>query len=469
MESRKGNTYRLNKLEKRRLRSKAKKRLANIKKHKAKSLIYQIYRIIHHYFPTLFDRMKEIEDYRKKKNYELAELITACIAMYIFKEGSRNAFNNDRQEEKFKQNYQRIFKMRLPHMDTVDKVMRRLTDSELEEIKTSMIRTLIEKKTLHKYRFLKKWFVVAVDGSGIMSFTKKHCDQCSHKSSKNGKTTWFHNVLEAKLVCSNGFALSLATEWIDHYDSPFKKQDCERKAFKRLAKKLKKIHPRLPICITADGLYPNQTFFSICENNQWSYILTFKEGNLPSIWKIVKVLLPSMTDNGADEIIAEGSKKIYRFYRWINGIEYHGYKLNWVECKEFEEDSKGNKIESGYFVHITDQNISRLEVSEISSTGRLRWKIENEGFNTQKNLGYNLKHKYSRVSWLAAKNYYQCLQIGHLINQLVELSEMTKQLLTGKITIKHLWKALIGFLTYCIVDCAQIPMLSQLRTQIRLE
>ncbi len=73
-------------------------------------------------------------------------------------------------------------------------------------------------------------------------------------------------------------------------------------------------------------------------------------------------------------------------------------------------------------MHITDHKISRLNVMEISFTGRLRWKIENEGFNTQKNLGYNLKHKYSRVSWLAAKNYYQCLQIGHLINQLVELS-----------------------------------------------
>ena len=215
MKSRKRNTYRVYKLEKRRLRSKAKNRLANIKKHKATSLIYQIYWIIHHYFPTLFDRMKEIEDYRKKENYELAELITACIAMYIFKEGSRNAFNNDRQEEKFKQNYRKIFKMRLPHMDTVDNVMRRLPEIELEELKTRMVQTLLEKKTLHKFRFQKQWFIVAVDGTGIMSFSKKHCDECQSKTSKNGKTTWFHNVLEAKLICSNGFSISLATEWIE--------------------------------------------------------------------------------------------------------------------------------------------------------------------------------------------------------------------------------------------------------------
>jgi hypothetical protein len=462
------NSRREKKLEERKLKSKAKKKLANIKKQKAKSLIYQLHWVIHNYFPALFERMRQIKDCREKSDYEIAELITACIAMYIFKEGSRNAFNNDRQEEKFKKNYHRIFKMRLPHMDTVDNVMRRLPEIELEKLKTRMIQTLLEKKTLHKFRFLKKWFIVAVDGTGIMSFSKKHCDECQSKTSKNGKTTWFHNVLEAKLICSNGFSISLATEWIEKPKGDFKKQDCERKAFGRLAIKLKKIHPRLPICITADGLYPYQGFFNICENNQWSFILTFKDGNLPSVWKKVELLRPVMTDGHYDEFTEEGSKKIHRFYCWVNEIDYHGYKLNWIECMESTDHIKGKK-ECGRFVHITDHKISKSSVAEISYTGRLRWKIENEGFNTQKNLGYNLKHKYSRVSWLAAKNYYQCLQIGHLINQLVELSSKCKKLLTGKITIKHLWKVLIGFLIFCVIDCEEISILSQLRTQIRLE
>jgi hypothetical protein len=456
------------KLEKRKLKSKAKKKLANIKKQKARSLIYQLHWVIHHYFPDLFERMRQIEDCREKSNYEIAELITACIAMHIFKEGSRNAFNNDRQEGEFKKNYHKIFKMRLPHMDTVDNVMRRLPELELEELKTRMVQILLEKKTLHKFRFLKKWFIVAVDGTGIMSFSEKHCDDCLTKTSKNGKTTWFHNVLEAKLICSNGFSISLATEWIEKPKGDFNKQDCEPRAFKRLAEKLKKMYPRLPICITADGLYPNQTFFSICEKNQWSYILTFKDGNLPSVWKKVELLRPIMT-NHYDEVIVKEGKKIHRSYCWVNEIDYHGYTLNWIECIESIEHIKGNKNESGRFVHITNLKISRLNATEISFTGRLRWKIENEGFNTQKNLGYNLKHKYSRVSWLAAKNYYQCLQIGHLINQLVELSSKCKKLLTGKITIKHLWKVLIGFLIFCVIDDEEIEILSQLRTQIRLE
>ena len=269
------------------------KRRKVLKKRNSQSgtqLVHLISKTIHHFFPDLFDRIREIEDYRKKSEYELAELIIACIAMFIFKEGSRNAFNNDRDEENFKENYKNLFHMRLPHMDTVDDVMRQLDESELERLKTDMICNLLKKKSLHKFRFLGKFFVIAVDGTGVYSFSERHCDQCLTQESKNGKITCFHNVLEAKLICSNGFSISLATEWIENPVGNFDKQDCERKAFKRLAEKIKKSFPRLPICITADGLYPSQPFFNICREKNWHFIITFKEGNLPSVWEKIRSL-----------------------------------------------------------------------------------------------------------------------------------------------------------------------------------
>ncbi len=104
----------------------------------------------------------------------------------------------------------------------------------------------------------------------------------------------------------------------------------------------------------------------------------------------------------------------------------------------------------------------------ISHTGRLRWKIENEGFNTQKNHGYALQHKYARISWRAAKNYYQCLQIGHLINQLMILSTTFQSHLEGKMTCRHLWQAMIAFLLYGYLSRTTLEKLAQRRCQIRL-
>ena len=77
--------------------------------------------------------------------------------------------------------------------------------------------------------------------------------------------------------------------------------------------------------------------------------------------------------------------------------------------------------------------------------GRLRWKIENEGFNSQKNDGYNLQHKFSHTSLFAMQNYYQLLQIAHLINQLTEKLNSTKAGITesGR-TIKSLYEDMIS-------------------------
>ncbi len=445
------------------------KKLGRLRQLQQTNIIFQILHTIHEYFPDLFDRLRDIEDVRKKASeYEQAELLVACLAMFLFKEGSRNAMNNDRQTGQFSQNYQTLFKMRLPHMDTVDEVMRRLESEELEALKRSFVQTLLARRTLHKFRLFGQWFVVAVDATGVVSFSERHCEQCLTKTSKHGKVTYFHTVLEAKLVCANGFSLSLETEWIENPVGDFKKQDCERNAFKRLAVRLKQHFPRLPICLATDGLYPNEPFFAICRQYDWHFIVTFEDGNLPTVWKTVHARQAAGAPGTVEERFQQGATEYYRVYHWLSGLDYHGYRLQWYHCQEVR-CVPGESLSCQHFVYLSDLPVKADTVAEMVRTGRLRWKIENEGFNTQKNLGYNLQHKYSRCSWQAGKNYYQCLQIAHLLNQLVELSEQAKRLLSGKMTLKHLWKSLIGLLTFATISGADVRFLEEMRSTMRYE
>jgi len=85
--------------------------------------------------------------------------------------------------------------------------------------------------TLSCIRLLNKYYLMAVDATGVMSLDERHCEHCLTRKSKSGKITYFHYVLEAKLVTSDGHALSLANEWIENPMGDFDKQDCERKAF----------------------------------------------------------------------------------------------------------------------------------------------------------------------------------------------------------------------------------------------
>ena len=67
-------------------------------------------------------------------------------------------------------------------------------------------------------------------------------------------------------------------------------------------------------------------------------------------------------------------------------------------------------------------------VEEIAQKGgRDRWKVENEGFNRQKNSGLNLQHVYSTdpEKW---KTYYVILQIAFIIVQLLERGSLLRRL-----------------------------------------
>jgi hypothetical protein len=90
-----------------------------------------------------------------------------------------------------------------------------------------------------------------------------------------------------------------------------------------------------------------------------------------------------------------------------------------------------------------------------------------EGFNTQKHLGYALQHQYARVNRQAAKNYYHCLQIGHLINQLMILSTTFEPLVRGKTTLRHLWRTMIAYLLYGRLRRSTLDALAQRRIQVR--
>jgi hypothetical protein len=434
---------------------------------RGKAVVCELFKTINHFFPDLFEQLRQIEDCRHRSDYALSEILMAAIALFIFQQGSRNAFNNLRQEGKFAKHYRRLFKLRLPHLDTVHRVLCRLADEVLEQFKHRLVKTLLEKKVLHKYRLFGRWFVVAVDATGTMCFAERHCEQCLHQTSKKGKTTYFHNVLEAKLITANGFAISLATEWIVNPAGAYDKQDCERKAFVRLAAKLKQLHPRLPICLTADGLYPYQGFFELCRANRWAFILTFKDGNLPSIWEEVQALRPLGPTQQRRERRIQGSERIEQRFHWVTDIDYRGHRLQWLECLETVGPLDSAERTDRRFVHLTDLEVSAETVALLSATGRLRWKIENEGFNTQKNLGYALQHKYARVDWQAAKNYYQCLQIGHLINQLMVLSTTFAPLLQGKTTLRHLWCTMIAFLLYARLRRSTLDALARRRFQVR--
>jgi len=293
----------------------------------------------------------------------------------------------------------------LPHYDTINNFLCRLAPEEIEKIRDCMIRELLRKRSLERYRFLDRYWCIAVDATGLFSFSERHCEHCLKKEYKNKKTgeiertVYYHNVLEAKLIAGD-MALSIATEFIENEDENVSKQDCELNAFKRLAPKLKAKYPGLPVCLLADSLYACEPVFQLCDDYKWKFLIRFKEGSIKSV---------AEEFNALKEL---GSEKAGNT-EWVNGINYNERTLNAVEAEIRDE----RKDETRRHVFLTDIGITERNSGEIVSFGRSRWKIENEGFNNQKTTIGSIEHVSSR-NYNAMKNHYLIAQIAEILRQL---------------------------------------------------
>lgn len=304
---------------------------------------------------------------------------------------------------------------RLEHPDTLASVLERLGVEDLAAVPRQMVYDLIRSRRLDAYR-LYRHHLVAIDGSGHLSFAHPHCTFCLHQTHASGATRYYHEVLEAKLVTENGLALPLATAFIENSPPAASKQDCELKALQRLVPALKSAFPRLPLCLLLDALYANQSTLQLCRTNGWHFITTFKEGSLPTVWEEY-VRLRDLSPQ--QHLHIERRDGTVQDFRWVEGLEHEGHRVNAVECVESKPGTPTTR-----FAWITDFPLNPQTVEVVANRGgRNRWKIENEGFNAQKNGGYRMEHAYSEHP-VGAKNFYYLLQIAHLINQILEHSNL---------------------------------------------
>lgn len=142
----------------------------------------------------------------------------------------------------------------------------------------------------------------------------------------------------------------------------------------------------------------------------WNYIIRYKEGSIPSIMKEY------------DGILEKGHGTRGKT-EYVNEI---GYKKHDVNVLKYEEKQiRKGAVVSVKFQWLTDLKITKKNAFDIACAGRKRWKIENEGFNMQKNLRYDLEHANSR-DWNASKNHYLITQIADMFRQLYVYRELKK-------------------------------------------
>jgi len=392
--------------------------------------------------PTLLKRLEKIPDPRnpKKTKYKMTLLMLYGILVFVFQYSSRRAANQAITRPVFENNLRRLFPQleTLPHADTLFRLLCDIDVSQIELAHVALVNRLIRNKKFKCY-LINNCYPIAIDGSQKISFSilwdehllqRKSGGTVAPDSGEEQNYQYYVYVLEASLSFRNGMVIPLMSEFLDYEqgDGEKNKQDCEQKAFHRLAGRIRKAFPRLPIMLLLDGLYANGPIMQHCHDYNWDFMIVLKGGSLSKVWEEYESLLLLEKDNRRQQKWGDREQS----FQWISNIRYdygangkNHIDIHVVVCHEQwqEVDRKTGEFVIKEMRHawISSRPIKPLNVHDRCNLGaRYRWGIE-AGFLVEKHQGYSYEHLFAK-NWNAMMGYHYLMRLAHLFNTLARFS-----------------------------------------------
>ncbi len=351
--------------------------------------------------------------------YLASHLWWHILLIYLFRAGSRNAFDQTRNSGSGPWNMGQLCGQsgedpRFEGQPTVtcsDNAKRhasRVDPDQVMQIPRQMIQELLKRRMFDGCRLFDHWHVLLVDGT-----VQEKCRQGFTTDGKSSSTgARYRYVLQVALLGPAGQTFPFLHEFVDLHNPHTDKEDCELKAFLRLSCRLKRIFPRLPLCWVGDALYGCEAVLKVCRQNGWKYLLTLKEGRQPTTWDEMLRLLPRCRTNVLSSTSGRGETQSRLDCRWVEEVMLASLQTNIVLAGEITPQA------ATLYAFITNfANLTPERVSTITGTGRQRHRIEDK-FNTEKNHGIGLEHVFCAET-KAAKNFYTMMQAAQILWALV--------------------------------------------------
>lgn len=383
--------------------------------------------------PWLLPRLAKIPDPRNPRSvkHKLTVLLFYGLLMFVLQMSSRREANREMSRPQLWENLQCLFPEleSLPHHDTLNRVFGRIDVEEIQEAMADLVEGLIRNKKFWRY-MVGKEYLIAIDGTRKFARDIPWASESLERHVRVGDGTqtrpeYYVYVLEASLVFPNGIIVPLHTEFLEYADGD-DKQDCELKAFRRMAAWLKRRLPRLPIMILLDGLYPNGPIMSRCHRYGWQFMIVLKDDVLPSVWEEACSLRRLQPGQELDQ--AWGDRK--QHFWWVDGIQYEydtrrRLTVHVVVCEEswqeVARDSTEVVTKRARHAWVSSKPLTKGNVHyRCNLAARHRWAIENQ-ILVEKHHGYEYEHCFS-YDWNAMKGFHYLMRLAHLLNTLVELS-----------------------------------------------
>jgi len=409
-------------------------------------------RLLRFLLPGILAMLSTVEDPRKpnKITHTLPVLMLYGIILFLSHTASRRAANRDIGGSRAGDLMSELLDefASTPHADTLARLLGRIDENALEKQYEELLGVFIKSDSFREINPGR--ILVAKDGTLKLSLT--YCwdkRALSFNAGDPEKERYCAYMLESVLILENGMVLPLLTEPLENGErlDGNGKQDCETKAFKRLAQRLVKLLGKGCVTVVLDGLYATGPVMSLCENYGWEYMITLKRECLKSVWEEFEGLQKVEPENTLKAKWGDRDQ----VYRWSNSIEYtyganhRKLSLNVVTCTEswYEAHTVTGKPchKRTEYAWLSSSKVTAKNVFTLcTKIARHRWRIENH-FLVLKHQGYSYSHRFS-LNWDAAKGFHSLAKFAAFINAFITNSELMSDYIIAEGiqgTIKKVW------------------------------
>lgn len=395
---------------------------------------------------TVYDHFSKIPDPREFKRTGFAPLsnhLMSGLAIFGLKCPSLLDYDRKRRDIAIEHNLRDLYHVENPPSDTYLRM-------RLDEVDPNTIRPAFKNvfasfqrgKGIEAFEYLDGHVLISVDGTGHFSSNHVSCPHCCQKKGSDGKYSYYHQMLGACIVHPDKKnVVPLCPEAILNQDGAAK-NDCERNACKRFLVNFRREHPHLKAILLEDGLSSNAPNIQMITEHDLRYILVAKPGDHQFLFD----QLQSSDDALYHEITTEDGS--YHQFQFLNNVSLNksspDLKVNVLEYRC--TNSKGKEVT---FSWVTDITLSAVNVLQIARAGRARWKVENETFNTLKNLGYNFEHNYGHGKKYLSTVFCMLMMLAFLIDQIQEICcDLFRKCKHVAGTYRNLWETMRAFFRF---------------------
>lgn len=355
----------------------------------------------------------------RARKFTLPDCLMSGLSIFGMKSPSLLQFDENQAEPQVRHNLRTLYGVKEAPCDTqLRERLDKVDPESLGRAYKALLRLAQRSGALKHFKSLKGYYPVATDGTGVFSSHDIHCENCCIKNHRDGTVTYHHQILSAVMVCPGvKQVLPLISEPIVKQDG-VAKNDCELNAAKRLYPKLRTMHPKLKMLVLEDALYANVPHLEELQRLNFRYVICVKSGGNKALFEWVKT--------GRTHLKVRKGNVTYHL-SWFNRAPLNDahpdFKVNFLECYEVHYNPKTKKESDPIhcWTWITDIFINTKNALDLAKSGRTRWRIENETFNTLKNQGYHFEHNFGHGNTHLSTVFTHLMMLAFLIDQIQEL------------------------------------------------